>query len=114
MASISNSAVSSVLSMTDGQVAIGSGGGPVATTMGGDATITKTGVITVLSSAGDFKNVGKVGFHNATPVAQSTDSGLANASVSIALLTEVAGVINAQAAILNAQRKCLRDHGLMA
>lgn len=52
--------------------------------------------------------------HNVAPVAQSTHSGLANASVSITLLTKVAGAINAQAEILNKQRKCLRDHGFMA
>lgn len=114
MAVVSNPVLSSALSMTDGQIAVGSGGTATAATASGDATISKTGVITVLGSSGDFKNVGKVGFHNATPVAQSTDSGLANASVSIALLTEVAGIINAQATIINAQRKCLRDHGLMA
>lgn len=107
-------AIPAILSMQDGQIAVGSGGAPVATSMSGDATISKTGVITVLSSAGDFKNVGKAGFHNTAPVVQSSDSGAANTSVSITLLTEVAGAINAQAAIINAQRKCLRDHGLMA
>lgn len=112
--SISVTVPTSLLSMTDGQIAVGSGGTATAVSTSGDATISKEGVITVLSSAGDFKNVGKVGFHNTAPVAQSTDSGAANTSVSIALLTEVAGVINAQATILNAQRKCLRDHGLMA
>lgn len=112
--SIQVSVPTSLLSMTDGQLAVGSGGTATAVTASGDATISKEGVITVLSSAGDFKNVGKVGFHNATPVAKSTDSGLANVSVSITLLTQVAGAINAQAEIINAQRKCLRDHGLMA
>lgn len=112
--SISVSVPSSLLSMADGQLAVGSDGSATAVTASGDATISKTGAITVLSSAGDFKNVGKAGFHNVAPVAQSTDSGAANASVSITLLTEVAAAINAQAAIINAQRKCLRDHGLMA
>ncbi len=105
---------SALLSMASGQIAVGNEGTATAATLSGDATISKTGVITVLSSAGDFKNVGKVGFHNATPVVQSIDSGAANTSVSITLLTEVAAAINAQATIINAQRKCLRDHGLMA
>lgn len=113
IASVTRKATS-LLAMQDGQLAVGSGGGPVATTVSGDATISKTGVITVLSSAGDFKNIGKVGFHNTAPVSQSSDSGAANTSVSISLLTEVAAAINTQAVIINAQRKCLRDHGLMA
>jgi hypothetical protein len=100
--------------MSNGQLALGNEGVPVATTVSGDATISKTGVITVLSASGDFKGVGKFGVHNVAPVVQSTDSGAANTSVSIALLTEVAAAINAQATIINAQRKCLRDHGLMA
>lgn len=114
MASVSNPTLSAVLSMADGQFAVGSGGAATAVTMSGDATVGKTGIITVLSSAGDFKNVGKVGFHNVAPVAQSADSGAANTSISITLLTEVAVVINTQATIINALRKCLRDHGLMA
>ena len=112
--SIQVSVPTTLLSMSDGQIAIGSGGTATAATASGDATISSTGVITVKSSAGDFKNVGKAGFHNAAPVAQSSDSGAANVSVSITLLTEVAGIINAQGTIFNAQRKCLRDHGLMA
>lgn len=107
-------APTALLTMASGQIAVGNEGTAAAATMSGDATISKTGVITVLGSTGDFKNVGKAGFHNIAPVAQSTDSGAANTSVSISLLTEVAAAINAQASIINAQRKCLRDHGLMA
>jgi hypothetical protein len=48
-----------------------------------------------------------------TPV-KAADTGTANASLTITLLTEVAGAINADRTKLNEIRECLRKAGLMA
>ena len=56
----------------------------------------------------------KIGVNGAAPVGKCVDIGASSTSVTIALLTEVAGVLNAHAAKLNEIRTALRNVGLMS
>jgi len=62
----------------------------------------------------ELKIAGKIGLNGATPVAKATDCGTSNTGLSITLLTEVAGAINADRTKLNEIRECLRKVGLMS